>query len=69
MYTSKDLIQFQLPAVDQKRTVKLFFDNTNSQINTARVTYWVAIGENVSLADEKVSAQRMKEVNAADSGP
>ena len=69
MYTSKDLIQFQLPAVDQKRTVKLFFDNTNSQINTARVTYWVAIGENVSLADEKVSAQRMKEVNAADNGP
>lgn len=69
MYTSKDLIQFQLPAVEQQRTVKLVFDNKNSQMNIARVTYWVAIGENVSLADEKVSAQRMKEVNAADNGP
>jgi len=69
MYTSRDLIQFQLPAIEQQRTVKLVFDNTNSQINVAKVTYWIAIGENVSLADEKVSAQRMKEVNAADNGP
>jgi hypothetical protein len=45
------------------------FDNTYSHLQQKRCVYWVACGENVSLADDAVGAARSLEVHAAEEGP
>ena len=67
-YTSNTLIQGQIAASSQARNISLIFDNTHS-FEIRRVVYWVACGENVTLADDAVGAARSKEVKAAEEGP
>jgi hypothetical protein len=60
-----------LPPSDKagKREINLLFDNSHSHLSKKTVVFWVAIGENVSLADDQVGAARAKEVHAANEGP
>lgn len=62
-------IQGQLSACPQPRNIMLVFDNSHSHIPSKRLVYWVACGENVSLADDALGAARSKEVAAAEEGP
>jgi hypothetical protein len=59
----------QLSASNYPRTIVLHFDNTQSHIHAKRIVFWVACGENVSLADDAVGAARSLEVAAAEEGP
>jgi hypothetical protein len=68
-YRSESLIQGQLPPSNTARNIKVIFDNTHSHIQSKRIAYWVACGENVSLADDTIGAARSKEVMAAEEGP
>jgi hypothetical protein len=47
----------------------LVFDNSHSHIQAKKCVYWIACGENVTLADESVGAARSLEVAAAEEGP
>ena len=68
-YRSDAPIQGHLPAVGYARNITLVFDNIHSHLQTKKVVYWVACGENVSLADDAVGAARSLEVSAAEEGP
>lgn len=68
-YRSDAPIQGHLPAVTYSRTITLVFDNVHSHLQTKKVVYWVACGENVTLADDAVGAARSLEVSAAEEGP
>jgi len=68
-YSSDVTIQGQLPATSNDRVISLVFDNSYSNLAVKRVAYWIACGENVSLADDAIGAARSIEVAAAEEGP
>lgn len=68
-YRSDAPIQGQLSASSYNRNIILVLDNSHSHLQAKRVVYWLAIGENVSLADDAVGAARSLEVAAAEEGP
>jgi len=65
---SDALTSGQLAPGNYSRSFTIVFDNSTS-LQPKRVALWVAIGENVSLADDSVGAARSKEVKAAEEGP
>lgn len=58
-----------MPATSGDRIICLIFDNSYSHLAAKRVAYWIACGENVSLADDAIGAARSVEIAAADEGP
>lgn len=69
VHSAEAQIQGRIPSSDRTRNINLFFDNSHSPLQRKTAVFWVAIGENVSLADDQVGAARSKEVAAAEEGP
>ncbi len=68
-YTPDNFIQGYIAPIDRERTINLHFDNSYSTLQGKSIVFWVAMGQNVTLADDQLTGNRSKEAIAAEEGP